>query len=63
MYDSAFAKKVAPIAFDRNKRRGFFSLQETLDPKRKVEAIQPRIGAYICGRRNFLPSAMGRSGP
>lgn len=55
MYDSAFAKKVAPIAFDRNKRRGFFSLQETLDPKRKVEAIQPRIGAYICGRRNFLP--------
>jgi radical SAM protein with 4Fe4S-binding SPASM domain len=39
----------------RNKRRGFFSLQETFDPKRKAEAIQPRIGAYICGRRNFLP--------
>lgn len=42
----------------QNKRRGFFSLQEALDPKRKVEAIRPRIGAYMCGIWNFLPWAI-----
>jgi len=42
-------------AISKNKRRGFFSLQEVFDPKRKVEAIKQRIGAYMCGMRNFSP--------